>query len=177
MGLWGSIVAVIFVALSIQATAAPVQQQQQPKAVPVFSQTGPDAEDYGEKLGYPVGLPFKNKPNMVGNYTHADRLWPTHTVAAAEQPSTLLRAPSELSANFKFGTETTSLMTYLDTNPTTGLLIAHNDVILFEHYQYGRTDQDRFLSQSMAKTLTGMLVGIAISEGAIHSIEIGRAHV
>ena len=171
MGLWGSIVAVIFVALSIQATAAPVQQQQQPKAVPVFSQTGPDAEDYGEKLGYPVGLPFKNKPNMVGNYTHADRLWPTHTVAAAEQPSTLLRAPSELSANFKFGTETTSLMTYLDTNPTTGLLIAHNDVILFEHYQYGRTDQDRFLSQSMAKTLTGMLVGIAISEGAIHSID------
>ncbi|WP_348648890.1 serine hydrolase [Rhizobium sp. P38BS-XIX] len=171
MGFWGSIVAAIFLALSIQANAAPVQQQQPPKAVPVFSQGGPDAASYGETLGYPVALPFKNQPNMVGNYSHADQLWPTHIVAAAPQPSTLLRAPAELSTNFKFGAENTSLMKYLDTNPTTGLLVAHNDTILFEHYQYGRTDHDRFLSQSMAKTLTGMLVGIAISEGAIHSID------
>ena len=53
----------------------------------------------------------------------------------------------------------------------TGLLIARGDTILFEHYRYARTDKDRFLSQSMAKTLTGLLVGIAVSEGAIHSID------
>jgi CubicO group peptidase (beta-lactamase class C family) len=56
-------------------------------------------------------------------------------------------------------------------HPVTGLLIARNDAILFEHYRYARTDKDRFLSQSMAKTLTGLLVGIAVSEGAIHSID------
>ncbi|WP_368517883.1 serine hydrolase domain-containing protein [Rhizobium sp.] len=140
-------------------------------AVPVFSATGPDAEAYGEKLGYPVGLPLSEQRNMIGNFSHADKLAPTHTIAAAEHPLSLLRAPSEISVKFTFGTETGSLSKYLDTNPTTGLLIAHNDTILFEHYQYGRTDRDRLVSQSMAKTLTAMMIGIAISEGAIHSID------
>ena len=60
---------------------------------------------------------------------------------------------------------------YLDRNPTTGLLIARDDTILYEHYQYARTDADRFLSQSMAKTITAMLIGIAVSEGKIKSID------
>ena len=51
---------------------------------------------------------------------------------------------------------------YLTRNPTTGLLIARGDRILVERYQYGRTDRDRLTSWSMAKTVTAMLVGIAI---------------
>jgi CubicO group peptidase (beta-lactamase class C family) len=51
------------------------------------------------------------------------------------------------------------------------LLIAKDDEILFEHYQYGRTDRDRFMSQSMAKSVTAMLVGIAMGQGAIKSVE------
>jgi CubicO group peptidase (beta-lactamase class C family) len=50
-------------------------------------------------------------------------------------------------------------------------LIAKDDTILYEHYQYARTDRDRFLSQSMAKTVTAMLIGIAVSEGKIKSID------
>jgi CubicO group peptidase (beta-lactamase class C family) len=45
------------------------------------------------------------------------------------------------------------------------------ETILYEHYQYGRTDTDRFLSFSMAKTVTGMLIGIAVREGAIRSLD------
>jgi CubicO group peptidase (beta-lactamase class C family) len=50
-------------------------------------------------------------------------------------------------------------------------LIAQDDQILFEHYQYGRTDRDRLISQSMAKSITAMLVGIAIGQGAINSVD------
>ena len=53
----------------------------------------------------------------------------------------------------------------------TGLLIVKDDTILYEHYRYARTDRDRFLSQSMAKTITAMLIGIAISENKIRSID------
>ncbi len=56
-------------------------------------------------------------------------------------------------------------------NPVTGLLIAKDDQIIFERYQYARTDQDRFASQSMVKSITGLLTGIAISEGAIKSVD------
>ena len=170
---WRSLVAVLAVVMVFQIDAARAQQMQ--PANPVFSPTGPDAEAYGEKLGYPTGPslipPMGTQQNMIGNFSHADQLAPTHTVAPAERPLPLLRAAAEISVKFTFGKETASLAKYLDTNPTTGLLIARNDTILFEHYQYGRTDRDRLVSQSMAKTLTGMLIGIAISEGAIHSVD------
>ena len=52
-----------------------------------------------------------------------------------------------------------------------GLLIAKGDTILVERYQYGRTDTDRLLSFSMAKTIVGLLIGIAIEEQSIRSID------
>src|SRR5205814_8718066 len=60
---------------------------------------------------------------------------------------------------------------YLSRNPATGLLVARDDTLLVERYQYGRNDRHRFTSWSMAKTVTSMLVGIAIAEGRIRSVD------
>ena len=175
MRYWRNIAVATVLPLIFQVSTA--HGQELPKAEPVFSKTGPHAEDYGGQLGYPVGWPLNKQQNMVGNYSHADQLAPTHTITAANKPSPLLRAQTEISISYPFGdtytfaTSTATLADYLARNPATGLLIAHDQTIFYEHYQYGRTDQDRFLSQSMAKTITAMLVGIAISEGAIHSID------
>jgi CubicO group peptidase (beta-lactamase class C family) len=147
-------------------------------AVPVFSATGPDAAAYGQAQGYPVELPMKRQQNMVGNYSNVDRLFHTRVVAAAAQASPLGRAAQELAVTYTFRGRQYTLQDYLARNPATGLLIARDDTILFEHYQYGRTDHNRFNSQSMAKTVTSMLVGIAISEGAIHSVDdMAQAYV
>ena len=53
----------------------------------------------------------------------------------------------------------------------TGLLIAQGSTILVERYQYGRTDKHRLTSFSMAKTIIGLLIGIAVNEGAIRSVD------
>src|SRR5262249_1836659 len=59
-----------------------------------------------------------------------------------------------------------------------GLLIAKGDSILLERYQYGRTDAHRLTSFSMAKTIVGLLIGIAIEEGTIRSInDLAEAYV
>jgi CubicO group peptidase (beta-lactamase class C family) len=50
-------------------------------------------------------------------------------------------------------------------------LVARGDTIMIERYQYARNDQQRFTSWSMAKTVTGMLIGIAIAEGRIRSVD------
>jgi CubicO group peptidase (beta-lactamase class C family) len=60
---------------------------------------------------------------------------------------------------------------FLDANRNTGLLVLKGDTILAERYQYGRNAQHRLASASMAKTVLGMLVGIAVSEGKIKSID------
>jgi CubicO group peptidase (beta-lactamase class C family) len=52
----------------------------------------------------------------------------------------------------------------------TGFLIARGDTILVERYQYGRTDTQRLTSFSMAKTIVGLLIGAALADGAINSL-------
>src|SRR5216683_2758693 len=60
---------------------------------------------------------------------------------------------------------------YLNRQPVTGLLIAKDNTILVERYQYGRTDTDRLTSYSMAKSVVALLIGIALKEGAIGSVD------
>jgi CubicO group peptidase (beta-lactamase class C family) len=145
-------------------------------AGPVFSATGPDAEFYGAAEGFPVpGLLARRKGNpyepkyRVGAFSHFDEIYPTRTIKSAAAPWMFKRAPADIRYSYKGSPS--SLTEYLSRNPVTGLLIARDDQILFEHYQYGRTDRDRLISQSMVKSITGMLIGIAISEGAIKSVD------
>ncbi|MGA3402641.1 MAG: serine hydrolase [Acetobacteraceae bacterium] len=141
-------------------------------ADPVVSATGPDALLYGALQNYPIG--GRGAPAqmaMVGTYSHYDRIWPFHRVAKAASPAELRRASEEIAPTYPFRGATHTLGDYLAHNPVTGLLIARDDTILFEHYQYGRTDQDRLLSQSMAKTIVAMLIGVAIGEGRIRSVD------
>ena len=148
-------------------------------ADPVVSPTGPDPALYGEAQHYPIG--DRRAPAqiaMVGSYSHYDSIWPFHLVAKAPSPAPLRRAPAEIAPTYRFRGKDHTLDDYLAHNPVTGLLIARDDTILYEHYQYARTEQDRLLSQSMAKTIVGMLIGIAIGEGRIHSVDdLAQAYV
>jgi CubicO group peptidase (beta-lactamase class C family) len=139
---------------------------------PAFSDTGPDAAAYGAAAGFPVGTRTTSSQleNLVGSYSHFGEIFPSRQVRRATTPWLFKRAV-EPAISYKFGSEQRSIADYLGHNPTTGLLIAKDDTILYEHYQYARTDRDRFLSQSMAKTITSMLIGIAVSEGKIKSID------
>jgi CubicO group peptidase (beta-lactamase class C family) len=60
---------------------------------------------------------------------------------------------------------------YLDSLETCALLVVHRDSLLFEKYWRGYTDSTKSNSFSMAKSFTGMLVGIAIEDGYIRSLD------
>jgi CubicO group peptidase (beta-lactamase class C family) len=142
-------------------------------ALPVFSSTGPDADAFGAAEGYPLGTrgTLNQQRIMVGAYSHYDQLLPARLVPRAATPTPFARAAKELALLYIYGGATYSLDDYLAHNPATGLLIIQDRTILYEHYRYGRTDKDRFTSQSMAKTVLGMLIGIAVQEGRIRSID------
>ena len=143
---------------------------------PVFSPSGPDAELYGAANGFPIpspaqariqGNPFRPE-YRVGAFSHFDQLFPTRSIKHADAPWMFKREAADI--HYSYHGRQSSIAEYLSRNPITGLLIAKDDRILVEHYQYGRTDQDRLLSQSMVKSIVGMLIGIAVSEGAIKSV-------
>jgi len=143
------------------------------EALPVFSASGPDAAAYGEADHYPVGPPgqLREQRYLVGSLSHYDSVLRANPVARAAVASPLARARDELRLDYSYEGKRYSLADYLERNPATGLLVIKDGAILFEHYRYARTERDRFTSQSMAKTITAMLIGIAISEGAIKSID------
>ncbi len=142
-------------------------------AAPVFSDDGPDAAAYGRPEGYPIGKPSSGRAQgtLVGRFSHFDQLYKSRLVARAATPSGFDYAPAEPVMTYRHQGAQKDLAGYLATNPATGLLILRGDTILYEHYQYGRTDRDRFTSMSMAKTIVGLLVGIAVAEGRIRSID------
>jgi len=144
---------------------------------PLFLPSGPSADLYGEAEGYPIadpalsvqpGNPFEPK-YRVGAFTHLDEVFKTRTIRRAAAPWSFRRSAADINY-WHFG-DRSSVRAYLARNPVTSLIITKDDCILFEGYQYGRTDTNRFVSQSMAKSITGLLIGIAISEGKIRSVD------
>jgi CubicO group peptidase (beta-lactamase class C family) len=139
---------------------------------PRFAAGGPDAQGFGAGVDYPTGSSgtFFDIPWLVGSHSHLDEIFSGRLIHKAPAPSRLVRV-AEPRIAWQFAGADLTLDDYLARNPTTGLLIARGDTILVERYQYGRTDRHRFTSWSMAKTVTAMLVGIAIAEGHIHSVD------
>ena len=143
------------------------------EAGPRFRADGPEADAYGRNEGYPLcsGLAYLRELGCrVGAFSHFDVLFPARTIAAPKSPAPLSRAASEPDIRYTWIREKT-LDDYLDANHVTGLLIAQGSTILVERYQYGRTDTHRLTSFSMAKTVIGLLIGIAATEGVIRSID------
>jgi CubicO group peptidase (beta-lactamase class C family) len=137
---------------------------------PRFAADGPNAEEYGARDGYPVKA-IGRATFFVGLFSHYDQVLEGRLVRRAATPSRLNRASTEPALRYEYEGLPRTLDDYLARNPATGLLIARGDTILVERYQYARNDRHRFASFSMAKTVTAMLIGIAIAEGRIRSVD------
>jgi CubicO group peptidase (beta-lactamase class C family) len=92
-----------------------------------------------------------------------------HLIAAPAQVSPLQATP--VAVNYRWGFGRRSAQDYLDQWPVTGLLIARKGRVLSEHYRFGRDASMRLTSWSMAKSVTSLLVGIALDQGLIRSLD------
>ena len=109
-------------------------------AVPRFRADGPNADEFGRKEGYPSckGIAYVHETRCrVGALSRYDTLFPARTIAAPKQPVPLARAASELVIRYRFAGLDLTLDDYLDRQPVTGFLIAKDNTILVERYQYG----------------------------------------
>ena len=64
-----------------------------------------------------------------------------------------------------------SLDDYFARNYVTGFLVLHDDQVIFEKYFHGADQNSRFVSQSVGKSIASILVGVAVSEGKIQSVD------
>jgi CubicO group peptidase (beta-lactamase class C family) len=133
----------------------------------------PDEEALGKSEGYPVcGSLLAPEPRcLVGLVSRRDEIHPHRIVARPARARALQRAASEPPIRIDYGQYAGTIDDYLARNRTTGLLILKDHTILVERYQYERTPMHRMTSFSMAKTVVAMLVGLALAEGSIRSLD------
>ncbi len=76
----------------------------------------------------------------------------------------------QLPATYAYDGESRDTQTFLDDTDTTGLLVVKNGRVTYENYRRGNTRDTRWISWSVGKSFISALIGIAIEEGKIASV-------
>ncbi len=122
------------------------------------------------QMGAMLGM--LDEENRIDAFRNMDKIFPVKTVKRSGEPFQFKEAPQELgSVAYEWqGTEST-IDAFLEKTVTTGLVVVKNDTIVFERYAHGNTKDSKATSMSVSKSFTSALVGIALEDGLIKSID------
>lgn len=108
----------------------------------------------------------------VSTFRNIDRLFPTRTIAAGGAVMELPPAERPLT-NVRFDVDDKSydLYDFMALDSIAALLVLKDGKIAYETYQRGNTPETRWMSMSVAKSITSTLAAIAIKEGRIAGLD------
>ena len=114
---------------------------------------------------------------QVNTFRNIDRLFPTRTVRRGDSIRAFTYDESNLS-DFAFTHDDKSYDLYdvISLNRVSGLIILHGGDVKFEKYFLGNDAQTRWMSMSVVKSMTAILVGAAIKDGYISSVDDPIVH-
>ena len=134
----------------------------------------PDEALLGKAAGYPLGKGatwFYDESVRVGSFSNLDRLLPHNTLNKAATPLPLSAAANPPDIEYRFDNRILKPDDFLSRQRVTGLLVIKDGEVLFERYQYDRIPAHRFVSHSMAKSITSIAIGMALADGKIASLD------
>ncbi len=104
-------------------------------------------------------------------FRNMDRIFPTAAIKRGATVRPLPPAAHPLDLRSPRGGKTMDADAFMTANHVAGLLILQDGKILLEKYREGLTPTGRWTSFSVAKSVTSTLVGAAVRDGAIKSID------
>lgn len=104
------------------------------------------------------------------NFRNMNKVFPSKIIARSPQPYNFQEDLRDLNTSYQFQGETRTMADFLQRTGNTGFLIVKNDIIVYEKYSNGYTKDDKKTSWSVAKGFISALIGIAVDEGYIQSI-------
>lgn len=115
-----------------------------------------------------LSLEPKEQP---GTYRHAHEIFPSRRIAKGNQVRVLPDDDTKLDLDYRFAGKSYSIADYMLRNNTTGFLVLKNGRIAYESYFLGADEDSLFTSFSVGKSIVSTLVGLAIGDGLIASVE------
>jgi len=108
----------------------------------------------------------------VATFSHSDTLFPVNVVPRGGPVREFEKSPLTL-GKIRFRTDggEFDLYDYLADNRVAGLLILKDGKVVMEDHELGTTPDTRWISFSMAKSISSTLVGAALKQGLIASID------
>ncbi len=111
-------------------------------------------------------------PYRTGSFRHMDRIFPFHVVHRAGAISELPRADYQLGkVTYQWKGAPHTLDKLLQQTKTTGFLVIKDGKIVQERYFGGANETSTFTSMSVAKSFTSTLVGLALADEKIKSLD------
>jgi CubicO group peptidase (beta-lactamase class C family) len=152
------------VTLVVVTSCMPPTSQAQTKG-PQAVGVSPDApkDPVGIMLGW-------TSAQTITNFKHLDRFFPVRTVPHG---ASTLELPNDKSIDPIVPLEGQRLTVeqLMGAYRVTGVIALHHGRIVLERYAHGRTAQDRWFSASAAKPITSTLIGAAVRDGLIRSVD------
>ena len=109
---------------------------------------------------------------QLEGYPNINRIYYTRKVEASSQILELTRAEESLDDfTYVHQGEPKTINDYFDQLNTTGLIVLKNGELVFEKYALGHTEDQTWISFSVAKSVVSMLYGAAINDGYIKSVD------
>ena len=159
--------ALLVVMAAVMACTAPPMQQ--PRGAPTPEPNPHAADSIGSVREIYDGV---LSPDLaVNTFRNIDRLFPTRRVPRSANPLALPAADQPLTdVAMTYRGQTYNLAQFLDLNRVSALLVLKDGRVTLERYRYGNTERTRWMSMSIAKSITSTLIGAAVKERKIASL-------
>ncbi|HUB85566.1 MAG TPA: serine hydrolase [Rhizomicrobium sp.] len=139
--------------------------------VAIFLIAGTAAAAPAEKLPSPNTFLFWTPAQQAVGYRNIKKIFPTRIAARGPAVSVLPHDTKPFDVSYTFGGQILDTAGYMKATDVSGLIVIQHGHVLLERYGLGRTEKDRWTSFSVAKSVTSTLIGAAIKDGYIKSLD------
>ena len=138
--------------------------------LPLYSALSWSADPF-ESMSAKSLLTWTPEQQLEG-YPNINRIYYTRKIEASSQILELTGAEASLDDfTYVHQGEPKTINDYFDQLNTTGLIVLKNGELVFEKYALGHTEDQTWISFSVAKSVVSMLYGAAINDGYIKSVD------
>lgn len=117
------------------------------------------------------GLSLFQRSRLSENFRNLNQRFKVASVEVGEKNFLLEKDLRNLPKEYSYLNKSRTINDFIEKTGTTGLLVARGDKILYEEYFKGYKDTDRLITWSVSKSIISALIGIAIGDGYISSVD------